>query len=66
MTELLLKELEALLKERIKNTQREIDESEGNEYKVNWGSLIAYEAMLDDIQARLGNGVLDVKGWGNE
>ena len=62
----MLKELEALLKERIKDTHKEINESEGNENKVNWGSLIAYEAMLDEIQARLGNGVLDVKGWGND
>ena len=54
-----LKEMEALLIERIKDVKQNINKTEGIENKVNWGMLLAYEDVLDEIQAKLGTGYLD-------
>ena len=54
-----LKEMEALLIERIKDIKQKINKTKGIENKVNWGMLLGYEDVLDEIQAKLGTGYLD-------
>jgi hypothetical protein len=52
-----LNELEKFIAERINKTGQEINETEGIEEKLNWGMLLAYEDMLDEVQTRLGTGI---------
>jgi hypothetical protein len=55
-----LNELEKFIVERINKTRQEINETEGIEEKLNWGMLLAYEDMLDEVQTRLGTGMFSV------
>lgn len=56
-----LRELEQLLIERIKNLKQS-----GKGTKLEWGQLIAYEDILDEVQAKLGTGILDQRKEQND
>ena len=54
-----LEQLKKFIKKRIIETKTSINKTEGIEHKLNWGKLLAYEVMLDEIEHKLGHGLFD-------